>query len=346
MIEGRYFPPASSRAVPARLWGVAGDLRLILEGEEAVRHPRLVSLTDKLGSVPRKFSFHDGGVFEAPPDADVDAFMNTHSSFFSRLSRLEANRNFLVAAVVLTMGLLFGAYRWGLPATASVAASVTPVAVVDAMDAGTMQTIDRVMFSASTLPEEQRERVQKLFDEMVELSGHREPDLELHFRNGERVGPNAFALPGGTIVITDQLVKLAESDDEIAGVLAHEIGHVQNRHSLQQLYRVLGLSVLIGVIGGDASQIVDDVVGQAAALQQLAYTREFEADADRRSVEIMVAAGRDPTAFVKLLQRITKDEGEKKTGWLSTHPSSGDRMKSVTDYARKIDWDGMKVRRD
>ena len=161
------------------------------------------------------------------------------------------------------------------------------------------------------------------------------------FRDGGALGANAFALPGGTIVITDQLIELAENDDEIAGVLAHEIAHVQNRHSLQQIYRVLGIGFMIGIIGGDSSQIIDDVVTQAAALQQLAYTREFEEDADRRSVEIMVAAGRDPTAFVDLLDRITgKARAERDTGWLSTHPGNRDRRKAVTDLARQLGWDG------
>lgn len=347
MIEGRYFPPMSSRPVAARLWGVSGDLRLMLEGEDNVRHPLLDRVSEPLGSVPRKFTFKDGGVFEAVAGADVDGLLQTHRSFFARLSRLEANRTAIVVSILLTFGLLFGAYRWGVPLAATAAASVTPSAVTEAMDIGTLQTVDTAFFKPSSLGEQDKRRVQGLFDELAKISGHTSPSLELHFRDGGRMGANAFAMPGGTIVITDQLVKLAKTDDEIAGVLAHEIGHVQNRHTLQQLYRVLGLTALIAVIGGDASQIVDQVVGQAAALQQLAYTREFEADADRRSVEIMVAAGRDPTAFVTLLGRITGEKGDSGgSDWLSTHPSTGDRMKSVTDYAREIDWDAMKLKRE
>lgn len=347
MIEGRYFPPMSSRPVAARLWGVSGDLRLMLEGEETVRHPLLDRVSEPLGSVPRKFAFKDGGVFEAAAGADVDGLLQTHRSFFARLSRLEANRTAIAVSVVLTVALLFSAYRWGVPLAATTAAAVTPSAVAEAMDVGTMQTVDTAFFKPSKLGKDDRRRVQALFDELAAISGHTSPSLELQFRDGGRMGANAFAMPGGTIVITDQLVKLAKSDDEIAGVLAHEIGHVQNRHTLQQIYRVVGLTALIAVIGGDASQIVDTVVGQAAALQQLSYTREFEADADRRSVEIMVAAGRDPTAFVTLLGRITGERTDRQgSDWLSTHPSAGDRMKSVRDYAREIDWDKLKLKRE
>ena len=64
------------------------------------------------------------------------------------------------------------------------------------------------------------------------------------------------ALPGGTVILTDQLVALAKNDDEIAGVLAHEIGHVKHRHSLKQLYRVLGIGFMISVIGGDSLAVL------------------------------------------------------------------------------------------
>lgn len=337
MIEGRYFPPSSSQAVPARLWSVSGEMRLMLQGEVAPRHPRLVSVSDRLGSIPRKFAFHDGGVFEAPADADVDGMMSSHGSFFSRLSRLEAHKGFVAGAVVLTLVLLVGLYRWGLPALATGAAIATPSALLSTMDAGVLQTVDRAFFKPSALAESEHERITAIFAELAAISGQKQPELELLFRDGGRLGANAFALPGGTIVITDQLIGKADNDDEIAGVLAHEIGHVQRRHSLQQIYRVLGLTFMIGVIGGDSSQIVDDVVGQAAALQSLAYTREFEADADRRSVEIMVKAGRDPLAFVRLLERVTAGvPGAKKTGWMSTHPGADDRRKAVGEYAEKL----------
>ncbi len=340
MIEGRYFPPLASQAKVARLWGMSGDFRLHVEGDAEPRRPQLVSLSDKLGSVPRKFTFADGGVFEAPAEADVDGLMGSHGSFFSRLSRLEASWRFAVLAVVLTVGLLFSVYRYGLPVMASAAAAVTPSGIVELMDSGSLQSIDQVFFKPSTLDDARKREVQAVFDGLASASGENSPPLKLEFRDGGRLDANAFALPGGTIVVTDQLLKLAKSEDEYAGVLAHEIGHVQNRHQLQQIYRLLGISFMIGLIGGDSSQLIDQVVNQAATLQSLAYTREFENDADKRSVEIMLKAGRNPVAFIGLLERITKDiPGAQKTSWLSTHPGNEDRKRSVTDIAKTLNWD-------
>lgn len=354
MIEGRYFPAGASGSSPARLWRSAGNLRLQLEGESDVRPVAHVHLSDRLGNVPRKITFDDGGVFEAAADANVDELMDTHASFFSRLSRLEANWKFAGFAVVATVILLFGIYRYGIPLAATGAATITPPIVLETMDRGTRETVDRTFFDESELGEERKAEIQAMFDELAELSEQKNPDLKLLFRDGGRLGANAFALPGGSIVITDQLVKKAVNDDEIAGVLAHEIGHVQGRHSLKQIYRVLGLFFMVGVIGGDSGQIVDDVIGQAAALQTLSYSREFENDADRRSVELMVKAGRDPTAFVSLLERLGDERKKKKsqnqgaqseksgsnTGWLSTHPATEDRREAVRKLARELGWEG------
>ncbi len=346
MIDGRYFPPGQSRAIPARISG--NRLAVVLEAEgEAPRRLDLVSVTEPLGSVPRKFNFSDGSVFEAASGANVDAFMGSGASFFARLTRLEGHRGFVVVAVFLTIPAVAGFPRWGLPAVAWGASEVTPGVVLEAMDYGATDTVDRVFFSPSALTPQRQQELRAMFDELATISGQVSPPLSLHFRASPVIGPNAFALPGGTVILTDELVEIARHDDEIAGVLAHEIGHVQGRHGLRQIYQALGLAMMITVVVGDASQLIDNVVAQASALQTIAYTRAFEADADARSVAIMVKAGRNPVAFVDLLDRIVSDMAKrgmgdeasgKKTGWLSTHPGTQDRRAEVERLARQSGW--------
>lgn len=174
-----------------------------------------------------------------------------------------------------------------------------------------------------------------MFDELAApLAGPLQ--LKLIFRDGGKISANALALPGGTIVVTDQLVRLAQSDDEIAGVLAHEIGHVEERHSLQQIYRALGITALLALVGGDSAQLVHDAINQAAVLQTFAYSREFEYAADKRSVGIMVAAGRNPTAFIDLLDRIVPGDGD--TSVMSTHPANRDRRAAAETQAKSLGW--------
>lgn len=338
MIEGRYFPPRASRAVPARLTGSFDMLELHLQGEAQPLHVNVAVISDRLAGVPRKITFRDGGVFETAHDADLGVLEARDSRFFSLLAKIEGNAKAVALATVLCVAAIFAVYRYGLPVAASAAAWATPQVVVDAIDYGTLETVDQAFFEPSRMGADDRTRISGLFTDLVALSGI---EARLEFRAGGVIGANAIALPGGTVIVTDELASLAQSDDEVAGVLAHELGHIAGQHSLQQIYRILGISAMIGIIGGDSSQLVGDVITQASALQTLAYTREFEADADRYSVELMVAAGRNPVAFVDLLDRITGAEDKAETGdtgWLSTHPGNADRRTAVTKQATGMGW--------
>jgi predicted Zn-dependent protease len=160
----------------------------------------------------------------------------------------------------------------------------------------------------------------------------------LHFRDGEAIGPNAFALPDGSIVLTDQLVRLADGDhDAILGVLGHEIGHVEHEHSLRRIYRAAGVAGLITLIGGDIGSGAEDLLIQGSAVLSLSYSRADETDADRFSVEIMAEAGRDPAAiarFFKLLRDHLGDRGS--NDFFSTHPATEARIEETKRYAEEI----------
>lgn len=338
MIEGRYFPPASSAVTPAVLSGTPEALLLQVSEGQAPMMPVLLSVSDPVAGVPRKVTFADGGVFEAALSADVDGFLGTRTSFFSRLARFEANLKYIALAAMVTVGLLFIAYRHGIPLLASGAAVMTPAPIVAAIDFGTLETVDRTLFEPTELPEKRQDELHELFAELSAAAGKKGPPLQLLLRRGGKtIGANAIALPGGTIIVTDELVTLAAADDEIAGVMAHEIGHVRERHSLQQIYRVLGIGFMVGLVGGDAGQLVDDVVTQASALQTLVYSREFETSADLYSVGLMRQVGRDPVSFVDLLDRIGKDdEAAKETYWFSTHPGTKERRATVERRVREL----------
>lgn len=335
-LKGRYYKDGSSQFEEAELMNVGEALYVLPAGESQKAHVQLSRIEDRLGNVPRKIYFTGNNVFECHDNDAVDRFFQTDKSFFSRMTRAEGSLKFVAVATIATFVCLFGIYRYGLPAMANLAASVTPPAVVESIDSSTRASVDRILFNESALSDERKAELTKIFEELVEISGQTNPPMKLNFRDGGRLGANAIALPGGTIILTDQLEALADNDDQIAGVLAHEIGHVEHKHSLRQVYRALGLAFMIGVIGGDSGQIVEDVVANAALLDTFAYSRAFETESDIHSVEIMIKAGRDPMAFVDLLDKILKsvniDPEKEETGWLSSHPGNKDRRASVQSY--------------
>ncbi len=336
-VQGRFYETGSAAVQDAKLQKNGDILQLVLDSEGSLQTVEIESVSDRLPGIAHKIVLKDMGVFECSDNHGIDAMMGTGNSFFSRMTRVESSLPLVFVFAVLSVVILISLFRFGIPALANGAAKVTPTSVLALMDTSSMQIVERAIFSKSEIPEKRRDEIKILFDSLIKQAGQEKLPFRLLFRNGGKLGANAIALPGGTVIITDQLVKLAKSDDEISGVLAHEIGHGELRHSLRQIYRVLGIGFMISVVGGDSGQLVEDVVAQAVALGNLSYTRSFEIEADHRSAELMVGMGRDPFAFINLLKRITKDKGDKsETNWYSTHPSAFDRMANVKKFVDSL----------
>jgi len=138
--------------------------------------------------------------------------------------------------------------------------------------------------------------------------------------------PNAFALPGGRIYLLDGLLERAETPDELAGVLAHEIGHVAHRDGLRKLIQAGGSSFLLGLLFGDVTGS-GAVIFVARAVLDGTYSRDAERAADTFAADIMERLGRSPKAMGILLDRITRDHGGERPVWLSSHPVTGERLK-------------------
>lgn len=143
---------------------------------------------------------------------------------------------------------------------------------------------------------------------------------------------NAVTLPGGRIVLFDGLVKAAASPDEIAGVIAHELGHVRHRDVLESLLRQLGLSVLLGGLDGH-------VGGYTNALLASAYSRDAEARADGFAIDALAQAHISPLPTARFFKRLSAGEDAQRIGrltaYLATHPMSQDRATRFITAAKR-----------
>lgn len=134
---------------------------------------------------------------------------------------------------------------------------------------------------------------------------------------------NAAALPGGYIIVNIGLVDAAQSADELAAVLAHEVQHVEQRHALQNLLHQLGWATLLTVALGDVSAVTSVILLQ---LGNTTFSRELEAQADLGGVHAMTAAGIPPEAMASFFKDLRKRTGGGGMVFLSTHPSTDDRI--------------------
>ncbi|MEO1483683.1 MAG: M48 family metallopeptidase [Myxococcota bacterium] len=150
---------------------------------------------------------------------------------------------------------------------------------------------------------------------------------EFSFRVIEEEVPNAFALPGGFVTIHSGLIESAESGEEIAGVLAHEIAHVTHRHGVRRIVRSAGIAIAIGLIFGSTDLAV--LADYAGDLGSLAYDRDQEREADETAREILIKAGINPRGMATFFEKLLKEE-DSSSGWfpefLSTHPDLAERV--------------------
>jgi Zn-dependent protease with chaperone function len=137
--------------------------------------------------------------------------------------------------------------------------------------------------------------------------------------------PNAFALPGGKVFVFDALLGKAQNPDEIAGVIAHELGHLKHRDNMRGLIYNGGTSFLIGLLFGDITGS-GAVIFTSRTLITSANSREAETAADTFSIEMMQKLGRPPKAMGELMLRVTGKEGGKGLSIISTHPLTEDRL--------------------
>lgn len=219
-----------------------------------------------------------------------------------------------VVAVAVVGLTLF--YRYGTPWAATQLTRFVPLAWETSVAENVLRQMDSGTLKPSKLPKERQEQIKARFDALVQQTppglqrypGYR-PPLTLEFRSG--MGANAFALPGGKVVMTDGIVKAAADrgldDSALLGVLAHEIGHVAQRHTTRMVVQQGVLNMGLGLALGDVSGIVST---GASVLTGLAYSRSHEREADCYAIAVMAQAALPTAPMGQLLLAIARDENE------------------------------------
>lgn len=184
--------------------------------------------------------------------------------------------------------------------------------------------------------------VSKLGMELARASAR--PNLPWRFRVIQDKRINAFALPGGFIYIHSKVLEIAGSEAGLASVIAHEIGHVEGRHHKAQIEKAmryqLGLGVLGALVGRGGAGNAALIAGRLLAQGQLTkYSRQAEADADRRGVKLLYRTGFDPMSMSRFLQNLVKLERGNRdllAGFFADHPAARDRVASTRAQAQAL----------
>jgi Zn-dependent protease with chaperone function len=325
VIEGRYFDARTSASHPAQVEiGANGILRLVSSVELRQVPLESVSISDRIADIPRRIAFDDGAAFETLANDAIDAALDAagRGGFSRRLVRWERRWAVALAALLAVAMASWAFVKFGVPALANVAARAMPASIDATIGSEGLELLDKTMLAPSSLPVARQEELRRQLRGMA-ASANDEHDYRLEFRSGKRIGANAFALPSGIIVVTDELVELAKSDAEIDAVLAHEVGHVRGRHALRLLLQNAGVAALALAVLGDVGSASSLAAAVPVMLVQAKHSRDFEREADAYAREWLRAEGLPETAFDDMLCRLAREDDE--ITYLSSHPPKDER---------------------
>ena len=329
-LRGRYFDGKTARAIPV-------EVRLLEDGSIELRisnygnwrvEANHVKLGERLKGVPRRVMLPGDASIELNDDDAIDAWLRNARGRkgVGMLAKLESRWHIAIIAVALLVFVGWATYRYAIPAAAKPLAYAVPQPVADEIGRATLASLDSTLLQQTrTTPAKQAEIRQLL----QEVSGG--DTFNLQFR---RFGaPNAFALPDGTIIVTDSLLEVMEPA-KIQAILAHEIVHIRERHGLRMVISAGAVPVLIGFAIGDISS----VLGAASALPTLlvaqSYSRGLESEADTQAIDILTKADLNPMNMARALEKFEQLAGDDiLPSWLSSHPETKARIDEAAKKA-------------
>jgi len=298
-----------------------------------------ITVQPKLGNTKRRIDLPNGGHLQANDISELESAMPSRKKmFWQALHYLENHSGFVALALLLTLasGWLF--FQYAVPQLAERVAKATSITVEQQLGQQVLSGLDeqKGYFSASKTPAARQAAIKAALQQLCDASKNC-PPYQLLFRDGGKIGANAFAIPGGYMLLTDQMIALSEvngqaHDDELVAVLAHELGHVKERHAFRQSIQGVLSGLILASLTGDVSTIA---AGLPTALLQMRYSRGFELEADAFALEAMQKACIPPKAFADILQRMQAKQGANDESaaskavqrMLASHPDAETRIK-------------------
>jgi Zn-dependent protease with chaperone function len=266
----------------------------------------------------------------------------------SAVERWQARWPAALLALVLLLALLGAGFVWGVPAAAEFIAARLPASVDIKLGRAALAGLEaQGMLAPSRLSDDRIADVEALLPRA--LPAHPRVPVRLLVRSSDTLGANALALPDGTIVMTDGMVRLALDEDNaldddgkaaLLGVIGHEVGHIERRHATRAMTGSSLTAALSATLFGDFSAVA---AGLPAVLTQMRYSRAMELEADDDAVAVLRRNGLEPDVLADALEALERAHpGEDKLPrwlkrsmtYLSTHPDTAERIARLRETAR------------
>ncbi|ABK44461.1 peptidase M48, Ste24p [Magnetococcus marinus MC-1] len=343
-LQGHYFNGQNSQAETATLeLSPQGLLRLVRQdGTVKTLYPGDRTISPPMGNTPMRIRFGQGEQFVTQQSPALLNYMAEHKE--GRLERgvhrMEKGWHWVFVAILIVGGFIWGLFQYGVPLAAQALTAMLPAEVDARIGKRALETLDNGLFKVpplmqpSRLSDRQQAHYQQLFAQTIKALPTRD-DLPytLHFRQSKLLGANALALPSGDIIATDAFIQLLKHDTEFQVVIAHELGHIFERHSVKLLVRSTLVSLTTSLLIGDPSSSFDDlIISMPVLLNQLSYGRAFEERADRFALQFMREQQIPAERFIGILERLEKNAAARKQANPKTDHTKAQRQGNLAEY--------------
>ena len=327
-LQATLYQPGSAAGCPARVSLDASGLEIVAaDGQRQVCERTRLTVPEYIPGAPLTVRLPAGQTLEIP---DGRLARQLAAPGGRRLARVERSLLLLAALLLIASAVPYALHKLALPALTPKIAQRLATADIEKWEDDIFIKLLQTKFFEILEGDEHihsRTLLASQGARLAEAVKEREFSYEFMLISAKHFGANAFALPGGRVLVTEELIELLD-EDQLAGVLGHEIAHIELRHSLDALIRS-------SVFGGLLMLIMGDIwsVALPSALSDLAYSRENELAADCRSAEYLRAAGMDPEIVGSALESLMAD-APSFYKYFSTHPNLDVRKENIIRCAR------------
>lgn len=288
-------------------------------------------VSQALAAVKPTLYFPDGQVCYLESIEDLRLLLG-HQTTGGVIYFLENHSLALLGVLMVVVLLFWGSIQYAVPWGAKEVALRLPDDIDRSLGEHTLSLLEASVLEPSELTEQEQTAV---LDYMETLVGQEELEYRILFRASKYFGANALAIGARTIVVTDELVRVMASVEHVVAVLAHEIGHVEQRHLLRQILQNSISSLLLVSLTGDVSSLEALAAALPTLMLQLQYSRIFEEEADAFAVDWLHSKGLSPSLLGEALATLEEYYGqdlEQEGGFFSTHPATKQRLESLQSY--------------
>lgn len=351
--EGIYNDGRKAIGTPVRIRIETGQLVIVAASGEVLAHwpfDELVRLAEDTDGHLRLGLAEGSEARLTIADPAFQAALATQLPALFRKKGFGATLRLAFLLAVLSVAVIGGSY-YGLPRAAEQLAPLVPPPVETNIGGHYYSSLIQT-FPACPLEKNVEQALRGLTQR---LTGKANVPFDITVDIIPMTMANAFALPGGHVIVTDKLLDYMQSPDEFAGILAHELGHVVERHAMIGVVHNTGLNLIIATLTGGSSGSGEWVVNSAGTLASLQYSRRLERRADERGFAMLKEAGISSAGFGDLFERIEKAEPEETSlflpPFLSSHPPTPERIAAARQAnaasgkpaLEAADWEALKT---